>query len=98
MINFNNRSQAQKIALHYAKNLNDDFAYRIILGQQDIVTTQDAIRLIKYFWNMVDLAVEDQEQGKNIEGVVNLEFYAGQVMNIILEYITAKGYADLWLK
>lgn len=99
MLNFSeHNAPAQYIASHYARITGNDYALRVISQDADITTPEEAEEITRFYWAMVDLAVEDQEQGKEIEGATDLEFWMEKLLNILMGYLNRIGYGDNWAK
>lgn len=84
------------IAQHYANKLGSDFAVKFFTMQSSVTSKCEAEYLVRFYWNMVDQAAEDQEQGVIVEGVSDLQFWMEKLMNIVLGYLKRVGMADVW--
>ena len=99
MISFSeNDLYAKKLAIHYAKVLGNNYAEKILILSADITTPEDAEQITRFYWAMVDLAVKDQQQGKEIEGIVDLEHWMEKLLNIIMGYLNRVGLGEYWSK
>lgn len=99
MLNFSNEDHlAQVIGLHYAVQLNNSYAQQVFGLKAYIKTPAEAEAITLFFWSMVDCAVEDEEQGKEIEGTVDLQLWMERLMNILMGYINRIGFGDVWAK
>jgi hypothetical protein len=97
MLNFSEDNRpAQKLALHYAQVLGDHYARQVFSLHTDIANPDEAEAITRFYWAMVDLAVADQEQDNEIEGVVNLEFWMEKLLNIVMGYVNRVGLGDSW--
>ena len=99
MLNFSNQDrQAQTIAMHYAKRMSNQYALEVFLLTSDINTPAEAALITEFFWNMVDAAAEDEEQGSEIEGVIDLQYWMQRLMNILAGYMNKIGFGDKWVE
>jgi hypothetical protein len=89
---------AQKLAIHYANMLGDEYASRVMSLSAEISTQEEAENITRFYWAMVDLAVEDQEHGREIEGTTDLEFWMEKLLNIIMGYLNRIGFREQWAK
>lgn len=87
---------AQVVAVHYAITLKNEFAYAVLTQKAEISSKKDAEALTRFYWEMVDQAVDDQENGTDIQGVSDLQFWMEKLLNIIMGYLKSIGMADVW--
>ena len=89
---------AQKLALHYARKLSDDFAISVFSLSNDVTTPTEAEKITRFYWSMINLAVDDQENEKEIEGVVDLEYWMEKLLNLVMGYLNNVGLGEYWAK
>ncbi|OZG74147.1 hypothetical protein BTA51_03745 [Hahella sp. CCB-MM4] len=98
MIEFSeDQVNAKTLAIHYAKKMNDSFFLDFILSRADITNEADAVKISDAFWELTDLAVEDQLNNVEVEGIIDLEYWMLKLFNAVMGYITKRGYDDTWL-
>lgn len=99
MIDFSEHDlPAQKIAIYYSKTLGNTFAQKVMSLDIDITSPEEAEEITKFYWAMVNLAVEDQEEDKEIEGFTDLEYWMEKLLNIVMGYINRIGLGEYWGK
>jgi hypothetical protein len=101
MLNFSNQDHlAQKIAIHYARLMDNQYALDVFSLTVDVSTESEAEAITLCFWNMVDRAAEDedQDQDKEIEGAVDLQYWMQRLMNILAGHMNQIGFGDIWVK
>ena len=97
MMIFSEHNQpAKEIALHYAKRLDRSTAQQIIIGALEISSKEEAEALTRFFWEMVDEAVEDEEKDNVIEGHSDLQSWLEKAMHIFTGYIKKQGFEEQW--
>jgi hypothetical protein len=52
--------------------------------------------VIKGFWQMTDLAIEDNHSNKSIEGVDDIEFWMHKLFIKMNGYMARNGFDELW--
>ncbi|BCD97161.1 hypothetical protein [Marinagarivorans cellulosilyticus] len=96
-MNFNEFDQpAKAITQHYANRLNNELAAKLITGEVNISSKDDAEDLAFFFWAMVDEAVDDEENNFAIDGYSDLQSWLEKAMHIFSSYIKNQGFADQW--
>ena len=99
MLEFTESTQNAKIlALHYAKKIGDDFFILFLNSKVEINSPQDAIVVTTFFWKMIDLSIEDNEDGISVEGIDDLEFWMHKLFNKISGYLEKIGFEEQWDK
>jgi len=94
---FNELDQPTKtITLHYANRLNNELAARVIAGEANIASKEEAETLAYFFWAMVDEAVDDEKNDIAIEGYSDLQSWLEKAMHIFSGYIKKQGFAEQW--
>ncbi len=97
MLNFDSDSvNAQKLAIHYSKRMNDDYVINFMSSKVDIATPDEALKIAKAFWEMTDLAIDDNDNNVTIDGVNDLEFWMHKLFNKISGYLKKNGYDAQW--
>jgi len=87
---------SQALALHYANTLKCPLATEIFQGKRDVSSKDEAINLTRFFWEMVDIEVEDQENDREIASVTGLEHWMEKLMNLMSGYCKKQGYFQQW--
>lgn len=94
---FNELDQpAKTITLHYANRLNNELAARVITGEADVTSKEEAENLTYFFWATVDEAVDDEGNDVAIEGYSDLQFWLEKAIHIFSGYIKQQGFAEQW--
>lgn len=65
-------------------------------GQADITSKEQATSVIEGFWKMTDLAIQDNHDDKQIDGVVDIEFWMHKLFIKVKEYMTKNGFGHIW--
>jgi hypothetical protein len=81
--------------LHYATKLNNPKVKSIITAGQ-VVNSDEAHALAKFFWEMVDEIVKDIENGSEVAGQRDLEAWNEYVFESIRAYLRNNGYESEW--
>ena len=84
------------IAQHYANQLNNDLAAKFFSMQIAVASKSDAEQLTRFYWEMVDQAVDDQDNEISIEDVSDLQFWMEKLMNIVMGYLKRVGMYEVW--
>ncbi|AWF80445.1 hypothetical protein BTJ40_06255 [Microbulbifer sp. A4B17] len=87
--------EEKDIILHYANFLNDQKT-SLIISKGMVSDRGEAFYLAKFFWSMVDLSVEDIEEGRLVCGYKDLAAWNEYIMNSLRSYLRSSGYADEW--
>lgn len=97
MLNYNEDSQSAKIlASYYANLVGGEFLVDFMTGKVDI-SSQDQLRaVIDGFWDMTDLAIQDNEDGKTIEDIVDIEFWMHKLFIKVNGYMAKNGFGKQW--
>ncbi|MDG9666336.1 hypothetical protein ONV78_01230 [Hahella sp. CR1] len=97
MIEFSEHNRnAQALALHYARSLGDDYVVAVMSSQAEIATSEEALRVAACFWEMTDLAVEDDNAERTVDGIDDLQFWMYKLFNQVYGYLTKAGFIDEW--
>ena len=76
--------------------LNNDLAAKVITGESNISSKEEAENLTYFFWAMVDEAADDEENDIAIEGYSDLQSWLEKAMHIFSGYIKKHGFAEQW--
>ena len=87
---------SKKLAVYYAKKLNDDLMIEILSAKKAISSAAEAKQVTRAFWEMVDLAAQDNQHDVSIEGITDIEFWMHKLFNIIMGYVDACGFKSEW--
>ncbi|MCX2783735.1 hypothetical protein OQJ46_12135 [Microbulbifer thermotolerans] len=97
MLEFNETTQnAQKLAVHYAKKLGDQLLIDFMSSSRDVTSPEEATAVIKGFWEMTDLAIEDNHNNKSVEGISDIEFWMHKLFNKVYGYMLRNGFEEQW--
>jgi len=97
MLEFNeNTRNAQKLAVFYARKLENQLLIDFMSSSRDVTTQEEAITVINGFWDMTDLAIEDNSHDKTIEGVSDIEFWMHKLFNKVYGYMLKNGFEEQW--
>ena len=99
MLDFSGKDQkAQQVCLHYAKQFGAENLIGIIHGKDSVGSKDEAIELSRFFWKMLEAAADDRDQGTEVLGETDLQYWMERSMNIISGYLDRIGYEDEWDK
>ncbi len=87
---------SQILAIHYARKMNNPLFLSFVSSHTDITGKEDAISITEAFWEMTDLAAEDNQNDRIVEGIADLEFWLQKLFNLVRGYIINCGYKDVW--
>lgn len=90
--------QAQTLAVHYARQVDNDYVVDFMLSNSDILSDDNAYAVAKAFWEMTDLAIDDNDKDVVVEGVSDIEFWMYKLFNLVSGYLEQKGYREQWDK
>ena len=97
MLEFNEASaQARALAIHYATLVGGRELIDFMSGRSDVASKEVAAGLIEGFWKMTDLAIEDFQQGEQVEGITDIEFWMHKLFNKVYGYMTKNGFQEQW--
>lgn len=94
MIEYKHTAEKQ-ILLHYANSIRDADVISI-LENGEIKNSVQAHQLASFFWKMVDLTVDDADQGKAIAGQTNLESWCEDILQTLRYHYIETGYMQIW--
>jgi hypothetical protein len=94
MIEFRFEEERQ-IAIYYAKQIGDEVTLTI-LNNGVVQNAEEAVHLRIFFWNMVDLSVEDEKQKKEVPGYLKRESIMEGIMQSFRRYLISNGYESEW--
>ena len=97
MLNYNDESpNARTLAIHYATQVGGDLLLAFVSGQAEITSKEDAVLIIDNFWKMTDLAIQDNSENKEVDGIIDIEFWMYKLFIKVNGYMTKNGFADIW--
>ena len=97
MLNFDSDAdQAQTLAIHYAKKVNDTFVVKFMSSKAEITTQEEALKVAKAFWEMTDFAINDNDSNVIVDGVSDIEFWMHKLFNKVSGYLQKNGYEAQW--
>ena len=97
MLNFSKTDQkAQDICLYYAKQLGAFELMDILSSQSAVKSKEEATALSWFFWGMLKASAEDQDNGVEVLGEVDLRHWMECCMNVFREHLSHAGYLEQW--
>lgn len=97
MIDFSgDDAKAKEIALHYAGVLKNSVVLNMLANNSDVVGNEQALVLAQFYWQMLDMSALDAEQGNDVCGLTNNQYWMERLLNIIGGYLQRRGFGDLW--
>ncbi|WP_137935853.1 hypothetical protein [Chitinivorax sp. B] len=94
MIKFERYPHVNALLAHYADALNDD-AVRQLLAN-DVKTEDDAFRLARFVWAMVDAMRADHDANRTVLGRVDNGDMLPDVHYEVSLYLTLAGFEEVW--
>ena len=88
-------SAEREILFHYANHIQD-IAVLTILERGGLENPTEAHQLASFFWKMVDLTVEDADNGKVVAGQKNLGSWCEDIMQTLRYHFIETGYMKEW--
>ena len=65
-------------------------------SKAEISKPEEAMKIAKTFWEMTELAIDDNDNDIVVEGVSDLEFWMHKLFNKVSGYLKKNGYEDQW--
>lgn len=97
MLDFSGRDEkAKSVCLHYANKLGSEDLIDILAAKAPVTNKEQALRLSRFFWKMVDASIKDRDNGVEVLGESDLQFWMERNMNIISGYLCSIGYEEQW--
>ena len=97
MLEFNeNTKNAQKLAVYYAKKLGNPLLVDFMSSERGIASSEEALVVINGFWEITDMAIDDNSNDKSIEGIVDIEFWMHKLFNKVYGYMVKNGFEEQW--
>ncbi|MBB3060341.1 hypothetical protein [Microbulbifer rhizosphaerae] len=97
MLEFNeNTKNAQTLAVYYAKKVGNQLLIDFMASLKDVTSPEEAKAVIDGFWEMTDMAIDDNSNGKTIEGISDIEFWMHKLFNKVYGYMVRNGFEDHW--
>jgi len=87
---------ARLLAVYYAKQFGDPALIRFMSGEIGIESAQAAASIITGFAQMTALAAADFQQGRQIEGIDDIEFWMHKLFNKVYGYMAKHGFQSEW--
>jgi hypothetical protein len=69
---------------------------KFMQGEMQPSSPEQALGIIRGFWQMTDLAVEDYQAEKAVEGIIDIEFWMYKLFIKVIGYLSKQGYGGLW--
>src|SRR5688500_3146542 len=97
MLDFSGKDQeAQQVCLHYARHFNAEKLIPILECKTAIGSKDEALALARFFWQMLEAAAGDRDNGTEVLGEKDLQHWMERSMNIISGYLERIGYGAEW--
>jgi hypothetical protein len=97
MLDFSGRDEkAKDVCLYYADKLKASSLVEILASKASVSNKEEALELSCFFWRMQDSAIEDRDNGIEVLGEADLQFWMERSMNIISGYLYSIGYEEQW--
>jgi len=97
MLKFDDDSKNAKIlAMYYGSRVGGDLLLAFVSGKADIASIEEAKLVIEGFWEMTDLAIQDNSDNRKIEGIDDIEFWMYKLFIKVNGYMTKNGFAEIW--
>jgi len=87
--------EEKAILLHYAEKMNSRSAKEIILKGY-VEGKSEAKILSEFYWNMVDVAVDDEGRGVPILEAEGVAAWMEYIFHSLNGYLVSNGYAEEW--
>lgn len=87
---------AKILAIHYARLVGGEDLFEFMSGKADLLSKDQAALIIRGFWEMTDLAIQDNYDDKEIEGIADIEFWMYKLFIMVNGYMTKNGFSDIW--
>lgn len=81
--------------LHYARKLGQVEVERTVLNGE-ARSSQDAVILSRFFWQMVDESVKDKKQRTIVAGQSDLQAWNEYVFDSLRAHLRSRGYQAEW--
>ncbi len=88
--------EEEKLFLLYYASKFDDSGVEVILNRGHVLGSDEADKLSKFFWRMVDQTVVDISQGVMVHGNLDLEAIVEYTFESIRAYLRNNGYEKEW--
>lgn len=89
--------EEKEILLHYARNMRDSSAERIIING-GVENDLEAEALTSFYWSMVDRAIEDGGVGISAIESEGVEPWMEYIFHSLNGYMVSNGYTAQWDK
>lgn len=97
MLEFSENDQKAKwVCLHYVNQLGSISLINIIEGKAPVSSSEEALALSRFFWNMLEVSAADSDKGAIAKGDIDLQYWLRRCMNIISSYLRNLGYKEEW--
>lgn len=97
MLNYSAADETTKsIAVYYAKQMNNPVAENFFSGKTSISSSAEATQIAKYFWEMTELAADDQLIDRTVLDGVDAEFWMHKLFNKLYGYYGKNGFKQEW--
>lgn len=90
--------KAQDVSLYYTEKLDRQHLNEVFECKRDVLDRNEAIELAQFYWDMLDASALDRENGVEVLGECDLQFWMEKLLNIIGGYLERCGYETEWEK
>lgn len=87
--------EEEEILLHYASIMDCSRAAEILKNRKASNNAEAEI-LAKLYWDMLDIAADDQGKGVPILEKEGIEFWMEQIFHSLNGYFVSNGYEEQW--
>ena len=87
---------AEILANLYAEKLDSELFLQFITAKCDVKSKEEAEEVIRYFWKMANLSIDDNDKNILVEGAEDIEFGMHKLFNKVSGYMEKHGYEELW--
>ncbi|GAA6166798.1 hypothetical protein [Sessilibacter corallicola] len=89
-------AESKKLAMYYANQTDLPDLIKFIDGKYTLENKLQAQLIINAFWQITDMAIDDYQADKVVEGISDIEFWMHKLFNKIGGYMIKNGYRDIW--
>lgn len=87
--------EEQAILLHYADKMQRAEAKAILLNSI-VHDKSEALILSKFYWDMLDIAADDQGEGVELLEKEGIEVWMEYIFHSLNGYLVSNGYEEQW--
>ncbi|WP_020405061.1 hypothetical protein [Hahella ganghwensis] len=87
--------EEKQFAQYFANVLNEEIVLNIF-HTGTVQNADEARRLSRFFWKMVDKSIEMEKAGTKFPWVENAEYWTEKLYNTFGGYLERIGYGEIW--